>query len=231
VNYDYQSQFIGGRSAVQDRITFVRSVYLWLMAGFGVAGLAALGAVFTVPLWMAGFEKGGMLFGLLLVGSQWGSIIFASRVSRRRPLNILAYGLATALLGYVAGIVSIFYASANGAGTVMAAFGMTAADFLVLTTVAFVSKKDFSFLRNFVIVGISIMLIGSLISMFFHLPTFGLIIAAVAVIACSAKILWDTSNMLRTQDYSDPAGFALSLFVSLYNIFLSLLRLLGGRRN
>jgi modulator of FtsH protease len=36
--------------------------------------------------------------------------------------------------------------------------------------------------------------------------------------------------MLRTEDYSDPAGFALSLFVSLYNIFLSLLRLLGGRR-
>ena len=37
--------------------------------------------------------------------------------------------------------------------------------------------------------------------------------------------------MLRTGDFSDPAGFALALFVSLYNIFISLLRLLGGRRN
>jgi modulator of FtsH protease len=54
----------------------------------------------------------------------------------------------------------------------------------------------------------------------------------VAVIACSAKILWDTSTMLRTDDLGDPAGFALSLFVSLYNIFIALLNLLsGGRRN
>jgi len=231
VNYEYQRPLSADPSAVQDRITFVRNVYLWLMAGFGVAGLAAFGAVLTQPLWEAAFMKMGRLFGLLLFGVQMGSIIFAGRVSRQRPLNILAYGLATASLGYVAGIVSIYTVAVSGASTVMAAFGMTAADFLVLTAVAFVSKKDFSFLRNFVIVGIAIMFFGGLIAAIFNLDTFGLIIAAVAVIACSAKILWDTSTMLRTQDYSDPAGFALSLFVSLYNIFLSLLRLLGGRRN
>lgn len=231
MNYDYNRTYPADSSAIQDRISFVRAVYLWLMAGFGVAGVAALGALFTIPLWMAGFQKMGSLFGWLLFGVQMGSILFAGRVSRRRPLNILAYGLATASLGYVAGIVSIVYANVNGAGIVMAAFGMTAADFLVLTAVAFISKKDFSFLRSFVIVGIAIMFFGGLIAAIFHLDTFGLIIAAVAVIACSAKILWDTSAMLRSQDYSDPAGFALSLFVSLYNIFLSLLRLLGGRRN
>jgi modulator of FtsH protease len=108
---------------------------------------------------------------------------------------------------------------------------MTAADFLLLTGVAVFSKADFSFLRSFVIVGIGVMFFGSLIAAIFHLETFGLLISAVAVIACSAKILWDTSAMLKTEDYSDPAGFALSLFVSLYNIFLSLLRLLGGRRS
>jgi FtsH-binding integral membrane protein len=36
--------------------------------------------------------------------------------------------------------------------------------------------------------------------------------------------------MLKTEDFSDPAGFALSLFVSLYNIFIALLRILAGRR-
>ena len=58
----------------------------------------------------------------------------------------------------------------------------------------------------------------------------GLVAAAVAVVACSAKVLYDTSVMLKTDVLSDPAGFALSLFVSLYNILLSLMRLLGGRR-
>ena len=114
----------------------------------------------------------------------------------------------------------------------LAAFGMTAGDFLLLTVITFVTKKDFSFLRNFVIIGIGVMFFGSLIGAIFHLETLqppGHL--GVAVIACSAKILYDTSAMLRTQDFSDPAGFALSLFVSLYNIFLSLLRLLGGRRN
>jgi len=228
VNYNFQGQITGARSGLQERITFVRSVYLWLMAGFAVAGLGALCSPLVanalVPIT-------GRFFVWVLFIAQFGSLLWAGAVSRRKPLNRIAYVVFTFVSGVIAGIVSLVVAQQSGARIVMAAFGMTAADFLVLTAVAFVSKKDFSFLRSFVIVGISIMFFGSLIAAIFHLETFGLIIAAVAVIACSAKILWDTSTMLRTQDYSDPAGFALSLFVSLYNIFLSLLRLLGGRRN
>jgi len=231
MNYD-----IGGRSyaleaGLQDRIAFVRNVYLWLMGGFIVAGLAALGAWVTTPLWLAALRSSPQMFMLLLFAAQMGAIFFAQAVSRRRPLNILAYALFTGISGYVAGMISIIYATTIGPGVVLAAAGMTAGDFLLLTTITFVSKKDFSFLRNFVIIGIGVMFFGGLIAWIFKLEGFSLIIAAVAVIACSAKILYDTSAMLRTQDFSDPAGFALNLFVSLYNIFLSLLRLLGGRRN
>ncbi len=227
---------IGGRSyaeqaGLQDRIAFVRSVYLWLMGGFAVAGLAALAAWATTSLWYAALQSSPRMFMLLIFAAQMGAIFFAQAVSRKRPLNMLAYALFTGISGYVAGMVSIIYATTIGPGVVFAAAGMTAGDFLVLTGVTFVSKKDFSFLRNFVIIGISVMFFGGLIAWIFKLEGFSLIISAVAVIACSAKILYDTSAMLRTQDYSDPAGFALNLFVSLYNIFLSLLRLLGGRRN
>jgi modulator of FtsH protease len=82
-----------------------------------------------------------------------------------------------------------------------------------------------------VVIGIGIMFFGGLAAALFNLPTFSLVVSAVAVIACSAKILWDTSAMLRTDDLEDPAGWALSLFVSLYNIFISLLNLLGNRRS
>ncbi len=216
------------RSAAEDRISFVRSVYLWLMAGFVVAGVGAL----TSPLVAkALFPIVGKYFIWALFIAQFGTLMWASAVSRRKPMNRVAYAVFTYVSGVIAGIVSLVVASTSGPGIVLAAAGMTAADFLVLTLIAFVSKKDFSFLRSFVIVGISVMFFGSLIAAIFHLETLGLLAAGVAVIACSAKILWDTSAMLRAGDTSDPAGFALSLFVSLYNIFLSLLRLLGGRRN
>jgi modulator of FtsH protease len=173
----------------------------------------------------------GRFFGWAIFLAQFGALIWASAVSRRKPLNKVAYGLFTFISGIVIGIVSLVTIQAAGLGTVIAAFGMTAADFLLLTVIAFVSKKDFSFLRSFVVIGIGIMFFGSLIGAIFHLETLGLLAAGVAVVACSAKILYDTSNMLRTDDLSDPAGFALSLFVSLYNIMLSLMRLLGGRRS
>jgi modulator of FtsH protease len=231
MNYEIGGRSYAAQAGLQDRISFVRSVYLWLMGGFAVAGLAALAAWATTPLWYAALQSSPRMIMLLIFAAQMGAIFFAQAVSRRRPLNILAYALFTGISGYVAGMISIIYATTIGPGVVFAAAGMTAADFLVLTIVTVVSKKDFSFLRNFVIIGIGVMFFGGIIALIFKLDGFSLIISAVAVIACSAKILYDTSAMLRTQDFSDPAGFALSLFVSLYNIFLSLLRLLGGRRN
>ena len=228
MQYDLEGRTPYGRSRAEDRVAFVRNVYLWLLGGFAVAGVGALSAPFVASALVPAL---GSAFVWVLFIAQFGSLMWASAVSRRKPLNRYAYALFTYICGIFAGIIVTMVAQTSGPGIVMAAFGMTAADFLLLTAVAVFSKADFSFLRSFVIVGIGVMFFGSLIAAIFHLETFGLLISAVAVIACSAKILWDTSAMLRSEDFSDPAGFALSLFVSLYNIFISLLRLLGGRRN
>jgi modulator of FtsH protease len=230
MSIETEGRFYQMQEGVQDRITFVRNVYLWLMGGFAVAGLGAITAYLTLPS-LRSLPISGQAFMWILFGAQFGAVLFASAVSRKRPLNMLAYALFTAISGYIAGLISLIVGTTNGYGIVLASAGMTAADFLLLTITVFVTKKDFSFLRSFVIVGVGVMFFGGLVAAIFHLPTFSLVISAVAVIACSAKILWDTSAMLRTSDLSDPAGFALSLFVSLYNIFISLLNLLGGRRN
>jgi modulator of FtsH protease len=197
------------------------------MGGFAVAALGALSAPFVA---MALVPVAGRFLGWVLFGIQFGTLMFASSVSRRRPLNKVAYGLFTFVSGVIAGIVALLVAQRAGFTPVFMAFGLTGVVFMTLTMTAFVSKKDFSFLRNFVIVGIAVMFFGSLAAAIFHLETFSLIISGVVVIACSAKLLWDTSAMLRTDDFSDPAGFALALFVSLYNIFIALMNLLGGRR-
>ena len=214
-------------AGIQTRVAFVRAVYLWLFAGFGVALVGALASPFIAQGLV---NLMGRFFIWALIGAQWGAIFFASAVSRRKPLNILAYGLFTFISGIIAGVISLVVAQQSGITIVFAALGLTGLAFLTLTVTAVVSKKDFSFLRSFVMVGVAIMFFGSLIAAIFHLPMLSMVASAVAVIACSAKILWDTSAMLRTGDFSDPAGFALSLFVSLYNIFISLLNLLGRRR-
>ena len=224
---DYQQSWQGASVGAQSRIDFVRSVYLWLMGGFAVAALGALSAPFVAT---ALVPVAGRFLGWVLFGVQFGTLMFASSVSRRKPLNRVAYVLFTFISGVIAGIVALAVAQGAGFVPVFTAFGLTGVVFLTLTVTAFVSKKDFSFLRNFVIVGIAVMFFGGLAAAIFQLETFSLIISGVAVIACSAKLLWDTSTMLRTDDFGDPAGFALALFVSLYNIFIALMNLLGGRR-
>lgn len=224
---ELQQSWQGSSAGTRSRIDFVRSVYLWLMGGFAVAALGALSAPLVA---MALVPVAGRFLGWVLFGIQFGTLMFASSVSRRKPLNRVAYVLFTFISGVIAGIVALAVAQGAGFVPVFTAFGLTGVVFLTLTVTAFVSKKDFSFLRNFVIVGIAVMFFGGLAAAIFQLETFSLIISGVAVIACSAKLLWDTSTMLRTDDFGDPAGFALALFVSLYNIFIALMNLLGGRR-
>ena len=224
---EYQQQWQGVSAGARHRAGFIRSVYLWLMGGMAIAALGAL----TSPLVARALVPvAGSFFGWLLFGIQFGTLMFASRVRRRQPLNRLAFALFTYVSGVIGGIVALVVAQGAGFGPVIAAFGLTGVAFLTLSATAFVSKKDFSFLRNFVIVGIAVMFFGGIAAALFHLETFGLVVSGVAVIACSAKLLWDTSAMLRTDDFSDPAGFALALFVSLFNILIALMNLLGGRR-
>jgi len=224
---DYQQSWQRSSGQVESRLDFVRSVYLWLMGGFGVAALGALSAPFIAAVLV---PVAGRFLVWVLFGAQFGSLMFANSVRRQKPLNRVAYGLFTFVSGVIAGIIALVIAQGSGFMPVFMAFGLTGVVFLTLTVTAFTSKKDFSFLRNFVIVGITVMFFGSLAAMFLRMPAFSLVISGVAVIACSAKLLWDTSAMLRTDDLGDPVGFALSLFVSLYNIFISLMNLLGGRR-
>ena len=230
---DYQPSWQDAQSGALSRLQFVRQVYLWLMIGFGVAALGAVASPFVAA---ALFPVLGRFFIWALFLTQLGLIFFIGGASRwrspdqARPTNPALYLVFTLVSGVIAGVFSFVVAAQSGFGVVLAALGMTGAAFLTLTIVTFVSKKDFSFLRNFIFIGLAVMFFGGLIAAIFHLPGLSLVASGVAVIACSAKILWDTSAMLRTTDLSNPVGFSLSLFVNLYNIFISLLNILGGAR-
>ncbi|WP_306598140.1 Bax inhibitor-1 family protein [Geothrix sp. 21YS21S-2] len=226
---NYEGRTIFGASRAEERTAFVRSVYLWLMGGFGVAAVGALASPLVLNYLIGAL---GRFFFWPILGVYFGTFFWAQKVSRTKPQNRYAYAAFTFVAGIIAGMAMLAAMQQSGPGIVMAAMGMTAADFLVLSAVAHFSRKDFSFLGSFVTVGLVVAMVAILIGFFVQMEIFHLAISAVIVIACSAKILWDTSRMLQGGDYTDAAGFALSLFISLLNIFLNLLRLLsGGRRN
>jgi FtsH-binding integral membrane protein len=121
----------------------------------------------------------------------------------------------------------------NGGQLVAIAGGMTGIVFFAMATIATVSKKDFSFLGKFLFVGMILLIVASLANLFFAVPAISLTISAIAVLIFSLYLLYDISNIVRGGE-TNYVTATLSVFLSLYNIFISLLNLLlafSGQRD
>lgn len=136
------------------------------------------------------------------------------------------FGL-TGFMGYTLGpIVGHYLAMPNGGQTVMLAMSGTGAVFLGLSAYAVVSRKDFSFMDGFLAVGVLVAFLASLAGIFLQIPALSLAISAAFVLLMSGLILYETSNIIHGGE-TNYIMATVSLFVSIYNLFLSLLQLLG----
>ncbi len=113
----------------------------------------------------------------------------------------------------------------NGAQLVGLAAGGTGVIFLSLATYATVSKKDFSFLGNFLFVGLILLIIASLANMFFQVPAAALAISSIAVLIFSGFILFDVSRIVQGGE-TNYIMATLALYLDIYNLFVNLLQLL-----
>jgi modulator of FtsH protease len=104
--------------------------------------------------------------------------------------------------------------------------GGTGAVFLGLSAYAVVSRRDFSFMGGFLAVGVLVAFLASLAGMFLQIPALSLAISAAVVLLMSGLILYETSNIIHGGE-TNYIMATVSLFVSIYNLFLSLLQLLG----
>ena len=121
----------------------------------------------------------------------------------------------------------------NGWQLVALAGGMTSAVFFTMATVATVTKKDFSFLGNFLTVGIVLLLVAMVANLFFQIPALALALSAVSVLLFSAFLLYDLSNIVNGGE-TNYISATLKVYLDLYNIFVSLLNLLmafSGQRD
>ena len=140
---------------------------------------------------------------------------------------VLLLGL-TFLLGLMLGpILQHALNLRNGAQVVGLAAGGTGIIFLTLAGIATTTKKDFSFMGKFLMVGIILLIVASLANIFFQIPAVSLALSGVGVLLFSGFILYDVSRIVNGGE-TNYVMATLSLYMSIYNLFTSLLQLLMG---
>ncbi len=179
-----------------------------LMAGVSMA----LGAPYLGPI-------------VTLVG--FFGLVFAVHKTAESSLGLLFTFLLTGFMGFTLGpILNAYLSLANGPGLVVSALGTTAAAFVGLSAFAVVTRKDFSFLSGFLVVGFFVLMGAVVLGLFFDLSAFSVAISCGFVLFASAAILWQTSAIIHGGE-TNYVRATVSLFVSFYNLFISLLHIFG----
>jgi modulator of FtsH protease len=134
----------------------------------------------------------------------------------------------TGFMGYVLGPILSFYLSLpNGSHIVTAAFGSTAVAFLGLSAYAITTRRDFSYMGGFLMVGMLVVLAAIIANIFLQIPTLSLTISAAAVLLMSGMILFDTSRMIHGGE-TNYVIMTVSLFADIYVMFVHLLNLFSA---
>ncbi len=133
----------------------------------------------------------------------------------------------TGLLGFGLGpLLNHYLSMANGSELIATAMGGTAVIFLGLSGYALTTQRDFSFLGGFLFAGLLVVLMAALAGIFLQMPGLYLAINAAVILLFSGFILFDTSRIINGGETNYILATT-GLYLSIYNIFTSLLHLLG----
>lgn len=135
--------------------------------------------------------------------------------------------LITGLLGFGLGPVLSMYASLpNGGNIITLSLGGTGVIFLGLSAYALATRKDFSFLGGFLMVGFLLVMLAAVANIFLAIPAMSLMISAVVIMIMSGFILYDTSRIIHGGE-TNYVMATIGLYMTIFNIFISLLQILG----
>lgn len=186
----------------------------------------------TVPPEVIGLMFGGRYVWLLIIGVFWLASVLANKWSLSQSRSVQYMGLGFyILLEALIFMPMIYIAVANVGGSIIYQAAMlTIAMFAGISFVAFTSKRDFSFLRNIIVIGgfISLgLIVGGMIFGF----DLGLWFSVGMVILASATILYQTSKLKDSYTTDQYVGASLQLFASIMLLFWYILRILMSRRS
>ena len=168
------------------------------------------------------------LHWLLVLGGYFG-LLFLTNALRNSAWGIASVFALTGFMGYTLGPLLNAYIGAfsNGPQLVMMALGGTGVIFLGLSAYALTTRQDFSFLRGFLLVGILVMFLAGIAALIFQLPALSLAVSAAFVLLMSGLILYQTSEIIHGGE-TNYIMATVTLYVAIFNLFTSLLHLLGA---
>jgi len=164
---------------------------------------------------------------LVVLGGYFG-LLFLTSALQNSVWGIASIFALTGFMGLTLGPIISMYLTmfSNGSQLVMMAFGSTATIFLGLSGYVLVSRKDFSFLGGFLFVGILVAFLAGIGAIVFNMPGLHLAVSAMFVLLMSGLILYQTSDMVHGRE-TNYIMATVTLYVTIYNLFLSLLQLFG----
>lgn len=205
----------------------LRNTYMLLsMTLLFSAAMAGLAMVMRVP------------YGVSLVTSLIAIVMLWFVVPRvaNSSYGILAVFTVTGLLGFGLGpILNHYLSMPNGPQLVMTAMGITGVTFVGLSAYALTSRRDFSFLGSFLMAGVLIAFVAALVSVGaslfgYPMPGLALAVSAMFAVLMVGMILWQTGEIVNGGETNYILA-TVGLYVSIYNLFTSLLHLLGFSNN
>jgi modulator of FtsH protease len=205
------------QTAVLETNKVIRNTYMLLSLTLAFSALTA-GASMALNL-----PHPGLI--VTLVG--YFGLLFLTAKFKNSAAGLGFVFALTGFMGYTLGpIISNYLSLPNGGQIVMTAMGATAAVFLGLSGYALSSRKDFSFMGGFLMVGIVVAFLAGLGAIFFEMPALSLAVSAMFVLLMAGLILYETSNIIHGGE-TNYIMATVTLFVAIFNLFTSLLHLLG----
>lgn len=179
------------------------------------AGMAVLAMSLNVPymgLWML----------LPYIG-----LLFAVEKTKNSGLGIVFVFALTGWLGFTLGPILNYYIGVSGIEPILTALGGTALVFFGLSGYTLVTRKDFSFMGGFIMTGILVAFVAGIANVFLNLSGLSLAVSCMFAALSSLMIMWQTSQIIHGGERNYISA-TVTLYVSLYNIFVSLLSIIGA---
>ncbi len=164
--------------------------------------------------------------GLILMLVGFYGLMFLTYRLANSPAGILAAFAFTGFLGYSLGPILNSFLSAGMGDAIALALGGTAMVFFCCSAYVLTTRRDMSFLGGLMMAGFVVLLVAVIANLFLQLPALQLAISALFILFSTGAILWETSNIIHGGE-TNYIRATISLYVSLYNIFISLLSILG----
>lgn len=189
--------------------------------------LLSLTLLFSAGVASAGVAFGWSSPGLVVTLVGYFGLLFAIHKLQNSGWAIPTVFALTGFMGYTLGpLLAATLALPGGAQTIVTALGATGATFLALSAYVLTTRKDFSFMGGFLFAGMVVALVLALGAVFLNLPALGLAVSGLVALLSVGLILFETSRIVNGGETNYVLA-TVGLFVSVFNLFVSLLSLLG----